>query len=475
MTSESHDIGSIVGYLRMDDSDWKRTIDEAKAKAAELGKSNPSVKVDVDSATAIRKITEVTAAIKAVGKEKVDFRIEVDGSLARVELAKLSIEAASLAVSFKHAQQNASKSIDDLGTSMQRGGSYFSKLRTAVTDTAHAVSRDGSNMLDTLKGVPIMAYGVAAGIAVIGPAAGVATAGMIGLAGAAAVAVLAYKGFQNQIAQGTPVGLQVQSSIKGISAELSHLEGVASSSAAGGVVGALGQIKAFLPTLDPIVGKLATHLGAALNTSTGALITGLKVASPLLDDAGKYAESLAQKVANFAASPEFKQFINYARQELPKVGKDLGDVGKAAIGVATTLQPIGDALLVIVDDAAKAVSAITKVINATVKLDTTGPSKPKGKQSTLGYLANVGETILFGQQGPHISKKSTAQAPAPPTIRPSLWNIRTGSTPPIRPRRPRPVSPPRPRSSTPRWSASPPTRSARARSARTSSTPPSSW
>lgn len=46
------EVGSIIGYLQIDDSDWDATLDRAIAKKDELGKNNPKIRIEVDNAAA---------------------------------------------------------------------------------------------------------------------------------------------------------------------------------------------------------------------------------------------------------------------------------------------------------------------------------------------------------------------------------------------------------------------------------------
>jgi hypothetical protein len=62
MTGEATSVGAIIGYLRMDDSDWRRTIDAAKGKADELSGKSPRIRIEVNSASAIAALSAVRAA-----------------------------------------------------------------------------------------------------------------------------------------------------------------------------------------------------------------------------------------------------------------------------------------------------------------------------------------------------------------------------------------------------------------------------
>jgi hypothetical protein len=59
--------GSIVAYLRLDDSDWKAKLDEAEARARELGRVDPTIKVHADTAEALAKLEEVKALEAGAG------------------------------------------------------------------------------------------------------------------------------------------------------------------------------------------------------------------------------------------------------------------------------------------------------------------------------------------------------------------------------------------------------------------------
>lgn len=82
--------GSIVAYLRLDSSDWDAKLDEAKAKAEELGRLNPTITVHADVADAISKMEAAQLAADEMRGDKTlnvtarvsgpsDWRSQVDG------------------------------------------------------------------------------------------------------------------------------------------------------------------------------------------------------------------------------------------------------------------------------------------------------------------------------------------------------------------------------------------------------------
>lgn len=218
---------------------------------------------------------------------------------------------------------------------------------------------NGSSGLN-LPSLPITA--ILSALPLIGPLAGAATGALGGVVGAGGAAGLAIKGLNNEIHAGTDLGRELQGQLGGLKGILGTLESTAAHASSGGILSALDQLHKYAPELNPVVANIARNLGRAGSITAGALITALKVATPLLEDGGRYAAILAQKLATGAASPEFRSFIDYARRELPIVGNDLLDLGKAGVDVAKALAPVGEMLLTIIDDAAKAVDAVSRFV-----------------------------------------------------------------------------------------------------------------
>jgi hypothetical protein len=319
--------------------------------------------------------------------------------------------------------------VESVGKKGSTGAKGLNDLDAAAQKVSKSAGDAGSG-LKTVSGAADGASGsfgklgplaglVAVGVTLIGPATAAATAGLFETAGAAGVAYLAYKGITNEMQLGTPVGREFKSVLSGLGSEFHTLESAATSGMQGGVLSSLQQVKAFLPTLEPYVIRLSAHLGTALNTTAGGLISGLKTMSPLLDDAGGYAEHLASSFAKFMQSDQFKQFIAYARRELPIVGKDLADIGTAAVGLITDLQPVGDQFLAFFDKIAqgyqknkpffdligKALGGVGKAVNGFAGLPTAQSGvvgamtpHPAGPAPTVpGVVLDDGATVTQAQ------------------------------------------------------------------------------
>ncbi len=292
----------------------------------------PKIDVDADSTPAQRELAEIRARMVALGQQKIG--VDISAADAAAKLRALQVELDHL----------SHKAKDDL------------QIRV---DTAAAAAKlaalhvqmnglNGASRVGTSGGIgsgPLIFGAIIAGASLAGPLVGAATAGVLGLTGALGGAALAYKGLADAEARETSTGQKLRAQFKGIGAELSQLQVVAADRAAPGVLGALGKIRAYMPSLQGPIAGLARHLGQALNIGAGGTVTALRVMQPLLEDGGKGAEFLAQKWADFAGSPKFAEFVAYARRELPEVAEDLGDITEGLVDTAVALEPIGTGIL----------------------------------------------------------------------------------------------------------------------------------
>jgi hypothetical protein len=244
---------------------------------------------------------------------------------------------------------------------------------TRVSRAAQGVGRDFDKMGGSFRGGgmmsgPVIVGGIAAAMALLGPVTGAATAAMGGFVGVAGTAALAFVGFKHEIEQGTALGQVLQGQLDGIKSEFSDLGATAASAMSGDVLKGLSEIRRFLPTINPEVEALAGHLGRAFDTSAKGVVSGLQAMMPLLEDGGRYAEVLANKFADFTASQDFKDFVEYARRELPNVGSAIVSLAGGFKDLAVALAPVGDDLIEIIHVTGEAASTIAPVVSITSKL-----------------------------------------------------------------------------------------------------------
>jgi hypothetical protein len=330
-----------------DATDIERKLDGIRAQ---LGGLDTSFGLHLTDETALRALQGLRLELDQLTGPEHDVRVRLDAHAASAELAAFEARIAAL--------NNNNPAVP--GGGADSGGPQLS--------------------LPSLKAAAIVGA-----LPLVGPVAGAASGALLQLAGAAGVAGLAVKGMNNEIEQGTPLGNALRVQVDGLSADLTSLEQSAAKGASTGVTAGLQQLHAFMPTLNPEVQDLATHLGNAFATSTGGLLQALRVASPLLNDAGRYAELLAGKLDAAARSPEFARFIGYARQELPVVVHALTELTGSAVHLGEALAPIGSVGIAVLDGLATTLNHIP-----------VGVLTGLAEAATAGYLAFKGYAIISG-------------------------------------------------------------------------------
>jgi len=293
----------------------------------------PNAKVGVDATEADARLAQLRRNIdtlsKTIGVHITDKAAAAAIDHVRTELLKLQHTDNTLSI-----RVNAGAASAELAA-----------LQAQLNKLSGSSAQEADTGSSGLALPNLMVAGILTALPLVGPLAGAASGALGGLAGAAGVAGLAIGGLNNEIQANSTLGRALTGQLDGLRASYSGLQATAAQGASGGVVSGLKQINAFLPTLNPLVGTLSHELGDAFSVSTGALITGLRTASPLLSDAGKYAGVFATDLEHAAESPRFAEFIAYSRRELPIVVHTLTDLATAGVHVFEALAPIGTVVL----------------------------------------------------------------------------------------------------------------------------------
>lgn len=86
-------VGSIVGYLRLNDEDWSKTIAQAKADIRSLDSQRVNVPVKADADQAKRDLKETAAEADALDRKRVDVKVSTDKSRKEMNLLGTAIAA----------------------------------------------------------------------------------------------------------------------------------------------------------------------------------------------------------------------------------------------------------------------------------------------------------------------------------------------------------------------------------------------
>lgn len=349
------------------DVNAKKALAEMKAAATageQVAESFTATAKSTDAvSSSMKRSTDPTAALTKAQRRLEDASAKVTIAEQRlVEVQKKAKAGSSQLLSAQNMLRKAMRDRADATDEVARAQADVSRLSHESADGLRDLGDAGNSFVRRSVRGPAILAGIAAGAALIGPATAAAAAGVAELGAAAAIAALAYHGFKQEIEDGTELGQQVQGEIDKITAAIDHLGRVAAGGAGPGVVSAFQQISAYLSGMDGPVRRLATHLGNAFSIGTGGLISALETMAPLLEDAGVDAEQLARKFAEFARSQEFKDFIAYARKELPQVIDMLESLTKGAVALGKALAPVGEGLITAMDGFGKFLQVAPDVI-----------------------------------------------------------------------------------------------------------------
>jgi hypothetical protein len=356
-----------------------------KARLDAAFRSLPKIQIDANSTPAERRVAELRAELDALSKKKIGIDITDKDALAAMGRLRLELDK------LQHGDNSIRVRVD--------AGAASAELATLQAQLAGLLGGGGAGGGaggGRFNPPSLLITGIISALPLIGPLAGAATAAIGGLAGATGAAGLAFKGLNNEIHAGTGLGQQLGGQLGSLKGILGTLEQTAAHASAGGVLGALGELRASLPGLNPLVASIAHNLGLAGSISAHALITALQTATPLLEDGGKFAVSLAQGLDRAAASPQFHNFITYAQHELPVVGSLLLNLGKDAAGLVVELAPIGAVMLMVLDDATKALGGIEKLVNF---MQGHGFKLPGGDDPNAPKVPALGTSIGSGGAG----------------------------------------------------------------------------
>jgi hypothetical protein len=346
-------VGGIVGFLRLDDDQFNRAVDAAIARIKLLDGMDADVDVRVDTSgidrigRAARPATDGLDSIAAASRRVEDATSRVRVAQTRLDDVRSRGRSSSV-IDAEHSLRRALREENDAIWDTYAGNIRLGESNDVLERSTRRASRGVSDMGRSFRGLhdpKVILAAVAAGVAVLGPVAGATAGAVVGLTAVVGTGVLAWKGYQREIQNGTALGVALQQQLGGLTGTLHELEATAASATGPGLMGGLSKLDAYLPTLDGHVSTLGKSLGNALDVSADGVISGLKNMMPLLEDGGRWAEVLAHKFADFTQSQDFKDFIAYARQELPEVAQAIGDLTKGLIDGATALAPYGDAIV----------------------------------------------------------------------------------------------------------------------------------
>lgn len=361
MSSAPTTAGELIGFLRLDPSDWKENSAEVKADAKELGKLNPTIRIDVDSAKALTQLSAVAAATKKLQ--------DAQGQVT-VSQAKL-----------KDAQDSGTASASKLAAASEAVEKAMRAERVASIQLASAhenLASAGDSAESSLKGITGAASSGVSTIAALG-------GGIVALATTIGPLLAVGAGAFGTLLLGAQGLLPVIES--GLTPAFHDLQAEAESALGPGINAAVTQLAGALPQLKPLVDVFGTAIGNA-----GA------------------------KFATWLNNGGISSFVQYTKSELPVV-TDLAKSGATAlVDFFASGNTTGNNLISDLSDVLKNLDSIDKTAKeiGSIKINPVGGSPGKG--TTVGsFLSDInsGPSKTLGAITAGVSKVPSVVAAIP--------------------------------------------------------------
>lgn len=315
-------VGSIVGFLRLDATDWNRTLSEAGAAARALGQSDPNINVQANADQAMGRLAAVQGEIDALGQSEpnVDVIIDVNAHVSTAEERLAEVRALAAEVGATRIQMHVD----------------------ADTDPAErALGRAQKS-----------AFGLVAAAATLGPAlipVSGAVAGLgVAFGGLGAAGVLAILGIRDSIKAGTDAGKKFQGGLDKLQGNLNTLEATAATGVMKPFLDVVDNLQPKMPGINSSISSLAGTLGRVMVPAADGVETAFLKLTPLMTDLAEYAVKGANAFDAWAHGDGLQKFGGYAMAVLPGVLDDLGSLLQLAGKIAGAFSGWGVGVLGII-------------------------------------------------------------------------------------------------------------------------------
>ncbi|WP_076260878.1 hypothetical protein [Intrasporangium flavum] len=346
-------VGAIVGYLRLDNSDWMRETAAADAAIDKLDGKDAHVRVEVDG------VAKAMASLDAVrgSTDKVrDANLRLAIAQARLnEVRDRGNASASQILSAERGVIIARRSVAAATGEAADASRKLSEANDRVDESNKRVERSSRNA-HSRTGALITAIGI------LGPALVPVAAGTTALAGGfatmGAAGVLALVGINAEMKKGTALGLTYKATLDDGKAAIMGLAHTAASNILGPLQAAIADLQSRMPQLNGIVGEFSTMTGNAAGNLTSGLLSALIALEPMLRDAGVYVYQLSRRFDEAMSGGGVVAFGDYIRSVFPQVMDAVESLVTLAGHLVTAFAPLGTGTLAMLRLLADAINAI---------------------------------------------------------------------------------------------------------------------
>ncbi|SBN64460.1 hypothetical protein GA0004736_3420 [Curtobacterium sp. 9128] len=390
------EVGGIKGFLSLDDSAWDRTIAKAKADVRQLSTMDANVHIDANTARAEERIAVLHAAVRALGAESVTVDVKVieragGGSSAATraaattqaqlaeaqEKSAIATMKADLAqqrltdaeekggaaaaelmakrIALAEAQNRESAAMDravtltrELNEARAREAAAATaaaagetELAAATREAAVAADSSGKSYQAGSSRVGLMAAGITALVATVGPLTGTLVAAGGAALGMGAAGVLAVFGIKKAMDDGTYAGQAYSAGLQALRGDLDSLGATSAGAMLEHFQTAEQTITNDMPALRSQVAGFSDSLGQAGNSILTGLVKGFQVANPLMQQGQQLIVRVADGFERWASGSGLATFAAEASHDLPIVVRGVGDLASGAVALLGSLRPVG--------------------------------------------------------------------------------------------------------------------------------------
>ncbi len=229
-----------------------------------------------------------------------------------------------------------------------------------------------------------------------------ASTGLLGVAAAGGVAVLAIKGIQKEMKAGTPTGVQFSDAVSTLKDNLSQLEHTAAGGVLGGFKSAVGSLQPLMPGLNREIGLFSSQLGQIGGNVGLTLVNLFRSFEPLFVAVNEDLLRGSAALEKWASSSGgVSKFVAYAQNQLPQVEQTLGQLAVAVSRIVAGLAPLGTVSLTSLGVLARVINLIPVRTMQTIAPAIAGivvAYKALSRAAELPGLKKLG--LGFGTLGP---------------------------------------------------------------------------
>lgn len=386
--SEATQVGSIVGKLKIDSSDWTRELAAAEEKAHQLGRTNPTIQVNTKGAKeSVAELGAVEAAEKKLSASSAALdRMRVQGRAVTIAQTAADKESVKPKLDFTQWTQRATEA---------------TKQDTAAKDrntesTKKAADANGQN-----AGAMHLVY---ASLAAIAPAAVPIAAAAVGAAGAlgalGAAGILAIKGITDELKNGGPEATQYGEGINTLKEQFAALGHTSAVGVLDGFNRAVSTIDNYMPSLNAQIGSFSQALGNIGANGLAGLLGTFRTLDPVFKAFTGYLGQMSEKFATIGSSRGLQQFGDYALAVMPQVMATIDSLVQGVGALLAALAPLGSVGLTVLKGIGDVLSSIPTGVLTTLIAGALGAYSAFGAWSALIPIIQSFGVMLDMSLGP---------------------------------------------------------------------------